>query len=91
MTVDRLPATPMLWPQRHQHVPEIHEQHHLCLLDYMKYLAYNKRDTETEDKSLASTFLDAFDTAVGPRPSARLLRVRKQERNYPRRIRAHFF
>jgi hypothetical protein len=91
MTVDRLPTKNMSWSLRHLDGPEIHEQHHFCLLDYMKYLAYNKRDTETEDKSLASTYLDAFDTAVGPRPSARLLRVRKQERNYPRRIRAHFF
>jgi len=91
MTVDRLPSAPMQWPLRHQHVPEIHEQHHLCLLEYMKYLAYKKRDSETEDKTLAQGFLSAFDAMVGPRPSARLLRVRKQERNYPRRVRAHYF
>lgn len=91
MTVDRLPEKPMLWPQRHQHSPEIHEQHHLCLLEYMKYLAYKKRDSETEDKKLAQEFLEAFTAMVGERPSARLLRVRKQERNYPRRVRAHFF
>jgi len=91
MTVDRLPSTTMSWAQRHQNSPEIHEQHHLCLLDYMKYLAYKKRDTETEDKTLAKSFLDSFDAMVGPRPSARLLRVRKQERNYPRRVKAQFF
>ena len=91
LTVDRRPTKNMSWSLRHLDGPEIHEQHHFDLLDYMKYLAYSKRDTETEDKSLASTFLDAFDAAVGQRPSARLLRVRKQERNYPRRIRAHFF
>lgn len=91
MTVDRLPSSPMLWPQRHQHTPEIHEEHHLCLLEYMKHLAYKKRDSETEDKNLAQDFLDAFTAMVGERPSARLLRVRKQERNYPRHVRAHFF
>lgn len=91
MTVDRLPSKSMLWPSRHQDIPEIHEQHHLCLLEYMKYLAYKKRDSETEDKKLALEFLDAFNAMVGERPSARLLRVRKQERNYPRRVRAHFF
>lgn len=91
MTVDRLPSESMLWPQRHQHSPEINEQHHLCLLEYMKHLAYKKRDTETEDKKLSQDFLDGFTAMVGERPSARLLRVRKQERNYPRRIRASFF
>lgn len=91
MTVDRLPSKSMLWPSRHQDIPEMHEQHHLCLLDYMKYLAYKKRDAETEDKKLATDFLDAFTAMVGERPDARLLRVRKQERNYPRRVKAHFF
>jgi hypothetical protein len=91
MTVDRLPIKNMSWSLRHLDGPEIHEQHHLCLLDYMKYLAYKKRDAETEDKKLAADFLEAFTAMVGERPSARLLRVRKQERNYPRRVRAHFF
>ena len=91
MTVDRLPTKSMLWPSRHQDVPEIGEEHHLCLLEYMKHLAYKKRDAETEDKKLAQDFLDAFTAMVGERPNARLLRIRKQERNYPRRVRAHFF
>ncbi len=91
MTVDRLPAKPMSWSARHQDGPTIHEQHHLCLLEYMKHLAYKKRDAETEDKKLASDFLAAFNAMVGTRPSARLLRVRKQERHYPRRVKAQFF
>jgi len=91
MTVDRLPSTAMLWSARHQHIPEIHEQHHYCLLEYMKHLAYKKRDTETENKKLAQESLDAFTAMVGERPSARLLRVRKQERNNPRRARAQYF
>jgi len=80
-----------LWTNRHQDIPEIHEQHHLCLLDMMKHLAYKKRDAETEDKKLSADFLASFNALVGDRPSARLLRVRKQERNYPRQARAHFF
>ena len=91
LTVDRLPTKNMSWSLRHLDGPEIHEQHHFDLLDYMKYLAYNKRDAETEDKALANTFLDSFEARVGPRPNARLLRVRKQERNYPRTVRAHYF
>ncbi len=91
MTVDRLPTKSMLWTARHQDQPEIHEQHHLSLLEYMKYLAYKKRDTETENKKLAEEFLASFTAMVGERPDARLLRVRKQERNYPRQTRAHFF
>jgi len=91
MTVDRYAAADMLWPSRHQDGPEIAQEHHLCLLEYMKHLAYKKRDSETEDKKLAQDFLDTFTAMVGERPSARLLRVRSQERNYPRRVKAHFF
>jgi hypothetical protein len=91
MTVDRLPFSAMVWTRRHQDEPEVDEQHHLDLLDYMKHLAYLKKDAETEDKKLSADFLDSFTIKVGERPSARLLRVRRQERNYPRRSVGHYF
>lgn len=91
LSVGRLPSQSMLWSRRHQDQPEIDEQHHLCLLDYMKFLAYRKRDAETEDKDLSNRFLEDFTLMVGERPSARLLRVRRQERNHPRRAIGQYF
>jgi hypothetical protein len=89
--VGRLPSSNMLWSRRHLDVPEIDAQHHLCLLDYMKYLGFKKRDAETENVSLAEQHLSLFTLHAGERPDARLLRVRRAERNYPRRVRAHYF
>jgi hypothetical protein len=91
LTVDRLPFAAMVWTRRHLDSPEIGEEHHLDLLDYMKHLAYQKKDAETEDKTLSADFLDSFTVKVGDRPSARLLRVRRQERNYPRRSVGQYF
>lgn len=39
---------------------EIDEQHHLCLVMWMKYLAYSKEDAETYDKNLADKNQAAF-------------------------------
>lgn len=91
MTVGRLPLKDMLWSRRHLDMPEIDPQHHLCLLDYMKYLAFKKRDAETENTDLAAQHLELFTLHAGERPDARLLRVRRAERNYPRRSRAQYF
>lgn len=91
LTVWRLPFKYMSWSRRHLDAPEIDEQHHLDLIDYMVYLAYLKRDSETENKDLAEQALARFTLKVGDRPSARLLRVRRQERNYPRRARGVYF
>lgn len=91
LNVGRLPSSSMLWSRRHLDGPEIDPEHHLCLLDYMKYLAFKKRDAETENPELSQEHFQAFELHAGVRPDARLLRVRKQERNYPRRIRAQYF
>lgn len=91
MTVGRLPLSSMLWSRRHLDGPEIEAQHHLCLLDYMKYLGFKKRDAETENVNLSAEHLNLFTLHAGERPDARLLRVRRAERNYPRRVRAHYF
>jgi hypothetical protein len=91
LNVGRLPSSSMLWSRRHLDGPEIDAEHHLCLLDYMKYLAFRKRDAETENKELAEEHYQSFEMHAGVRPDARLLRVRKQERNYPRRVRAQYF
>jgi hypothetical protein len=91
MTVDRMPANDLLWRRRHTDTLEIDRHHHLDLLDFMKHLAYLKRDAETEDKQLASEHLEMFNAKVGERPSARLIRVRRQERNYKRRAVGQYF
>lgn len=91
MIVDRLPFTTMSWQRRHQDMPEIDQHHHLDLLDYMKHLAYQKKDAQTDDKKLSQDFLDSFTAKVGERPSARLLRVRRAERNYPRHTVGQYF
>jgi len=91
MIVDRLPSKYLSWSLRHLDKPEIDEFHHFDLVDYMVYQAYQKRDAETERPELAEAALDRFTANVGERPSARLLRVRRSERNYPRRARAQMF
>jgi len=91
MTVDRLPFEQMVWSKRHLMSPEIDPNHHLDLLDYMKYLGYRKRDAETDDEKMSAAFLNTFTTNVGERPSARLLRVRRQERNNKRRSVGQYF
>jgi hypothetical protein len=92
LTVDRLPIQNMEWTRRHLDGPkDIDEYHHLDLIDYMVYQAYLKRDAETENPELAKAALDRFTMNVGERPDARLLRVRRRERNYPRRARAVWF
>ncbi len=91
MVVDRLPIKYLSWSRRHLDTPEIDEFHHYDLVDHMIYQAYQKRDAETENPELGTAALDRFTANVGERPSARLLRVRRNERNYPRRARAAYF
>ena len=91
LIVDRLPFESMQWAKRHQMRPEIDMHHHLDLLDYMKYLAYRKRDAETDNIKMADAFMNTFTTNVGERPSARLLRVRRAERNNSRRTVGQYF
>lgn len=91
LTVSRLPIKYMQWKNRHLDGLEIEARHHFDLLDFMLYLAYLKRDSETEDKQLSADALDRFNVKVGEPVSARLLRVRRQERNNPRRARVYDF
>lgn len=91
LMIDRLPVRPMQWKNRHHDTPEIDPQHHYDLLDWMFHRAYLKNDAETVDTSRSSRFEESFTSNVGDRPSARLQRVRRQERNRPRRVTARFF
>lgn len=43
---------------------ELPEQHHLCLLNWVKYKALLKQDAETFDALKAAAFRQAFDMAV---------------------------
>jgi hypothetical protein len=91
MIVDRLPVTQMQWKSRHTNTPEIDPQFHYDLVDWMLHRAYLKVDAETYSQTLSDRFATSFEERVGPRPTARLLRVRRQERNMPRHVRAEFF
>ena len=91
LTVGRMPFKQMGWTLRHLDSPEIDEEHHFDLIDHMVYQAYQKRDAETENPELSAAALDRFTANVGVRPDARLLRVRREERNLSRRARAQYF
>lgn len=91
LMVDRLPARQMQWKNRHHDTPEIDPQNHYDLLDWMFHRAYLKNDAEVNDPSRSDRFEAAFTSKVGDRPSARLQRVRRQERNRPRRVTARYF
>lgn len=51
-------------------VPEIREQHHRYLVDWMLFRAYSKPDPETQDPERAKQALERFEAHFGPRPDA---------------------
>lgn len=91
MIVDRVQLAQMKWSTRHTDVPEVDPQHHDTLLHWMKHLAYRKQDGDMYDKAAADFHKEEFDRLAGPRPSARLQRVRRQERNQYRTVVGHYF
>ena len=91
LTVWRLPVNRLTWAGRHAVIAEIQTDHHLDLLDWMLFRAYQKRDAETENKDLALEHEALFTARIGERPSASLQQVRRMEHRVNRRVRAHFF
>lgn len=91
LVVRRLPLLRLDWKKNQNTLIEIPTEHHYNLLHWMLSVAYMKRDAETENPELAEKHEAAFDRAVGERPSATLLRVRRKERNLRRRVRANWF
>lgn len=87
----RLPLYRLNWTTARNRPLEIDAEHHYDLLDWMLYRAYAKDDPETRDDARAARHLELFTMAIGERPSARIERLRRLERNTYRRTRAHFF
>ena len=67
LTVSRYPLNELSDPSD---TPEIDEQYHFGLIDWMCHLAYMKQDAETVDLIKSKSFQTFFDEKFGPRPSA---------------------
>ena len=90
LTVWRRPLVHLDWTLRHK-LLEISEEHHIDMIDWMLFRAYLKRDAETENTGLAADHKALFEERIGPRPSAKLERVRRTEKRLGRRVRSHYF
>lgn len=63
----RLPIRPMALEKRTSDEPEIGQQHHRFLIEWAKYRAYMKPDSETLNPGGAKLALDAFEGYFGVR------------------------
>lgn len=70
LMVSRLPQNPMTLPNKLTESPEIDNQYHLGLIDWMLHRAYSKQDSETLDKGKAKEHLTRFVKRFGERPPA---------------------
>jgi hypothetical protein len=62
-------------------IPEISEEHHVGLIDWICHLAYTKQDAETIDENKKQSHELKFQRTFGPMPSARALEDRRTPRN----------
>jgi hypothetical protein len=53
--------------------PELDEQYHQGLVDWMLHRAYSKQDSETLDLGKAKEHLARFEKRFGERPSASII------------------
>lgn len=60
--------------------PEIHEQHHIGLVDWMLYRTFISKDGENEDPARANAALDRFTERFGKRPNASTFRKQYERR-----------
>lgn len=72
----RLPLTPMA---KDQDVPEIHEAHHIHLLQWVLHRAFSVPNAELVDPKRAANALAAFEEYFGLRPDADLRRTTRQD------------
>jgi len=71
MIVTRLPKVSFVGLDPTRTIPEIADQYHYDLVDWICHLAYLKRDADSFNGELADHFEKSFDRKFGPRPSAR--------------------
>ena len=59
--------------------PEIHEAHHLHLVQWVLYRAFGKPDSDAHDPQRSKQALDEFERYFGPRPDADLRRSTRHD------------
>lgn len=62
-----------------QDKPEIHEAHHLHLVQWALFRAFSKPDADARDPQRAATAYEAFERYFGPLPDADLRRATRQD------------
>jgi hypothetical protein len=77
LAVYRLPLSPM---EADEDTPEIDEQHHDGLVDWMVYKAYQTKDGEQGDRERSQDALALFEARFGPRDSADVRRRQNERR-----------
>jgi hypothetical protein len=70
LMISRLPLTPMELVTKLTDSPEIDEQYHMGLVDWMLHRAYSKQDSQTLDIGKAKEHLKRFTLRFGERPPA---------------------
>jgi hypothetical protein len=75
LMVSRLPLTPMLLANKDSVSPEIDEQYHQGLLDWMLHRAYSKQDAQTLDVGKAKEHAKRFTERFGERPPASVVKT----------------
>jgi hypothetical protein len=90
LIVNRLPLEAMRWARRNSDKPEARDEYHPALVDFMCYRGFQKNDSETKDKKKSLDCLALFTDNVGPRPSAHIEHVRRQECGLSRRTMPRF-
>lgn len=73
----RLPLFPL---EDQDDEPEIPEEHHLGLVDWMLYRTFDTKDGEYGDPTRAAKALDDFVARFGERPTANVMRKQRERR-----------
>jgi len=79
LTVVREPLVEM---NDREESPEIPARYHQKLLDWVKYRAYSKPDSETKNPELAALHYQMFEAEFGPRRSALELQFESEHEGY---------
>ena len=100
LVVDRLPVSAMTWANRDTDAPETPREDRFALIDWIEFLALQKRDEEvfrtgksgvSQSLQRASAAQRRFEEYFGPRVSLRVRAERKREANLARRSKALYY
>lgn len=88
LIVYRRPLEDIKYQLRKIKSPEIPEEYHYHLIDWVRHLAYEKKDSETYDPDLSMKHYQKFEVTFGPRPVARIGYIHRRRKKH--RVRAEF-